>query len=237
MIYAKKYKTTKSHFHKALRKYGQENFEWAVLYESNDEDFCLNIMEPYMIRCHDSFKNGYNMTSGGEGSLDRKCSLETKLKQKNTMKNLYETTDLRQKIKNGTKEGMKKWWNSLSENEKHEYHKKLQNRNPSFLGKKHSLESKNKMSSSHLGKTMSKSMKEKTSKRMIGNKCAAGNTMEKNNGMRTKKNRDKVANSKIGRKRFNLPNGSFLYIYPEEFAKYNEIYYPSSSLLDKINGL
>jgi len=64
------------YFHRAIYKYGIENFKW--------EEMCccfdikgLNEMEVYFVTLCDSFKNGYNMTYGGNNSLH---SEETKQK-------------------------------------------------------------------------------------------------------------------------------------------------------------
>lgn len=60
-------KDDNSIFHKALRKYGAENFTWQVI------DFCnskkqIDGMERFYILKYKSFKpNGYNMTKGGDG--------------------------------------------------------------------------------------------------------------------------------------------------------------------------
>lgn len=61
-------------FHNAIRKYEPENFEWSILYQSDDSFHTLNIMEPLYILIYDSYLNGYNMTTGGEGSLNHKHS-------------------------------------------------------------------------------------------------------------------------------------------------------------------
>lgn len=52
----------------AFRKYSPENFLLEIIYQSKDKEHTLKIMEPYFIKEYNSFgKNGYNMTSGGEG--------------------------------------------------------------------------------------------------------------------------------------------------------------------------
>ena len=69
--------------YRAIRKYGIENFEWKVLYQSNDRDHTLNVIENKMILEHNThFKDGhgYNMTYGGEGTLGWIPSEETKRK-------------------------------------------------------------------------------------------------------------------------------------------------------------
>lgn len=55
------------YFHKAIRKYGVEAFDWQTLYEcDNIED--LNKAEIYYIQHYDTFENGYNLTLGGRNA-------------------------------------------------------------------------------------------------------------------------------------------------------------------------
>lgn len=54
-------------FYDSIRKHGWNNFDWSVIYQSQDRDHCLNIMEPQFIKEYDTFNCGYNMTEGGEG--------------------------------------------------------------------------------------------------------------------------------------------------------------------------
>jgi group I intron endonuclease len=58
--------------YRAMRKHGVENFVWEVIYQSKDRDHTLNEMERYFISEFNSFNNGYNMTLGGEGIFGRK---------------------------------------------------------------------------------------------------------------------------------------------------------------------
>lgn len=77
-------------FYKALRKYGWENFFWEVIYQSLDNNHCLNVMEPFFISEYKSYiwdqeSNGYNMTRGGDGVLGFICDERTKeLRRVNT---------------------------------------------------------------------------------------------------------------------------------------------------------
>lgn len=64
-------------FYNAIRKYGWEDFEWEVLYQSIDRDHTLNEMENYFIeqyRTYIHFEDccGYNMTLGGDGTFGYK---------------------------------------------------------------------------------------------------------------------------------------------------------------------
>ena len=62
----------------SIRKYGWDNFEWIVIYQSKDAKHTLNEIEPFFIREYNSYKNGYNMTIGGDGSIGYKHSDEMK---------------------------------------------------------------------------------------------------------------------------------------------------------------
>ena len=53
------------YFHKAIQKYGVENFEWEVIEQCKKKD--LDEREIYWIEYYDSFNKGYNCTRGGDG--------------------------------------------------------------------------------------------------------------------------------------------------------------------------
>ena len=65
------------YFHKAIRKYGAENFVWEVLAKCNTCDE-LNDMEKRFIREHGAFKVGYNRTIGGVGRPGYRHSAESR---------------------------------------------------------------------------------------------------------------------------------------------------------------
>lgn len=54
-------------FYDAIRKYGWDKFQWEILYQSEDKEHTLNVMETQFIREYNTFNQGYNMTEGGEG--------------------------------------------------------------------------------------------------------------------------------------------------------------------------
>lgn len=76
------------YFHRAIRKYGKENFIWEVLDFCDDEDD-LNYLEQEYIKMFDSYNNGYNLTKGGEGTSGRVFSEETRQKMRNAKKDKY----------------------------------------------------------------------------------------------------------------------------------------------------
>lgn len=64
-------------------KYGKENFQWEIIYQSLNKEHCLNEMETYFIKEYNSLiPKGYNMSEGGEGNkiFGWKHSIETKEK-------------------------------------------------------------------------------------------------------------------------------------------------------------
>ena len=67
-------------FYRAIRKYGWDNFEWSILYQSTDKQHTLNEMENHFICEYDSFTNGYNSTLGGDGCFGLILSPEARKK-------------------------------------------------------------------------------------------------------------------------------------------------------------
>lgn len=60
-------------FHRALKKYGKENFEWEIIDRAENENEILE-KEIYWIKflntcIHSKKSNGYNITMGGEGGV------------------------------------------------------------------------------------------------------------------------------------------------------------------------
>ncbi len=68
------------HFHKAIRKYGWENFDWEVIYETSDYDD-LKKCEIKLISEYNSYEKGYNKTFGGDGSPGKLQSEKNKKEQ------------------------------------------------------------------------------------------------------------------------------------------------------------
>ena len=58
---------SQTHFHRALRKYSKENFEWSIIHKCKTEKE-LNETEIHLIDKFDTLKNGYNLTLGGDGA-------------------------------------------------------------------------------------------------------------------------------------------------------------------------
>jgi group I intron endonuclease len=52
-------------FHPDVRRYGKDVFDVDVIFEYDDLDFTLDVMEPYFIDWYDTYENGYNTIRGG----------------------------------------------------------------------------------------------------------------------------------------------------------------------------
>ncbi len=82
-------KGSNCHFHRAIRKYGVNDFEWEIIEDNIQDESSLNEREIYWIRKLDVFNNGYNMTKGGEGASGLVFSEEHKRKISNANKGKF----------------------------------------------------------------------------------------------------------------------------------------------------
>ena len=97
-------------FHRAIKKYGFENFTYEVLMTIDLEDKQelkqkLDFFEKFYIRKYKTFENGYNMTAGGGGCLGFSHIVSEEAKEKlsiaHTGKKLSE--EHKKKISDGNK--------------------------------------------------------------------------------------------------------------------------------------
>lgn len=84
-------------FHRALRKYGSENFKWEILDESSGSFEILMEKEIGYISKFNTYKNGYNMTIGGDGAVGSIHSEKWKLQQSKRAKKFHEENEEHQK--------------------------------------------------------------------------------------------------------------------------------------------
>lgn len=89
--YAVKYNKPTSHWWRALTQYPPEAFEWQILYQSWDKEYCMNVMEDYFITEYDTYKSGYNSVRGGNAG-------EGLLKEKNGMFGKTHTVAVKQSL-------------------------------------------------------------------------------------------------------------------------------------------
>lgn len=90
-------KKPSNYFHKALKKYGESSFTWEII-EYCDSKKELDDMEFHYIKQYDSFRNGYNMTFGGEGTVGRKHSKAARLKMSKSRKGVLASEETKAKL-------------------------------------------------------------------------------------------------------------------------------------------
>lgn len=134
-------------FHKAIKKYGWENFKYEVLYKHDYLNYevlnnNLDIMEMYYISKYDTYKKGYNLNNGASD-----FSKETREKLSNALKGKPHSEEHNRKVglANKGKRPSQKCINFLKEYAK--------THSPWNKGKKWNEEAKRKMSESAKGRT------------------------------------------------------------------------------------
>jgi len=70
------------YFHKAIKKYGKQNFKWEELYVSSDEEDLYSKETFFIEKLNTRIPNGYNMTLGGDGLRGVIFSDEWRIKNK-----------------------------------------------------------------------------------------------------------------------------------------------------------
>jgi hypothetical protein len=134
-------------FYNAIKKHGWDAFVWDALYQSQDFEHTLKVMEPHFINEYRSWVgfedcNGYNITRGGEGTTGWKRSPE-----------LIESHKQQLKGRKQSKEHALKKYESAKKNNG--------GISPfSFTGRTHKDESKQKSRIAMLGKPKSDSHKQ-----------------------------------------------------------------------------
>lgn len=207
-------KNTQYPLYLAMNKYGIECFSISILEECNNK--FLDEREIQAIKLHKSHISecGYNLTLGGDGTsgwkfkpgaksgrnnsfYGRKHSLETKKKISNAL--IKRSDIIGRKNPRVIRNSDGKIANPLSKKEKgkrisdalKKLNKKWQPGTHPMLGKKHSDDSRQKMSESHKGKKHSKESRIKMSLSQKGIK----------KGKQSKEHREKLRNTRIGKAR------------------------------------
>jgi group I intron endonuclease len=114
-------------FYRAIRKYDWSNFFWEIIFQSEDKDYTLQKEKDFIIE-YDTYSNGYNSTFGGEGVFG--LVLSDRSKQKIRKGNQIPKPQTKEHIEKRI-DSMKKYY------ENHEW---------PMTGKKHSEETKQKIS-------------------------------------------------------------------------------------------
>lgn len=152
-------------FHKAIKKYGKENFDWEIV-ERCRSKIDLDLAEEWYIRYYKTFVAfdsccGYNCTFGGEGRVGWVPSNETRKKISKANKGRIVSLETRKrmsKLRKGIKRGpfseehkrniakTKKGKWAGKENPKYRKGYLIQGKNNGMFGKKHSKETREKIS-------------------------------------------------------------------------------------------
>lgn len=69
-----------SKLYNSMQKYSRDVFSIEEIYCSKNIEYTLKVIEPMLIKEFDSYRTGYNTSTGGEGRLNVVVSLETRKK-------------------------------------------------------------------------------------------------------------------------------------------------------------
>jgi group I intron endonuclease len=119
-------------FHKAIRKYGWDNFDWEILFQSENYQITID-KEVELIEKNETKIKGYNLTLGGEGQKERNVSLETRNKMSQNHANMK-------------KENNPFWKNKHTLESKKMMSESLKGKSSPLKGKKLSKEHRDKLS-------------------------------------------------------------------------------------------
>lgn len=166
-------------FHRAIRKYGADSFEWSVLAEEENEDDLFETEQAVIKMKRAKAPNGYNLTDGGEGKTGWKMPDEVKQKIGSGNRGKERSPELRKRLSEAvrgfrhTEEAKRKIGEAsskrkrrrLTEEEKRNISEKLKGRHPSdetreklrlrkgtFSGHVHTEETKQRISRNRKGK-------------------------------------------------------------------------------------
>lgn len=143
-------KCRKYKFHRAIRKYGEENFTveevmWVEAPTKKELKAKLDFLERHFIQRYDTKRSGYNSTDGGDGTIG-----------------LQRSAEWRRKIS----EKLKGHPGALKGKHHSEESKRLMSENRK--GKRLSEETKLKLSKAHKGKVLTEEWKDKIRKSTLG---------------------------------------------------------------------
>jgi group I intron endonuclease len=89
---------------RAISKYGIDNFEFSILYQSLNRDHTLDEMEQHFIDEFDTIANGYNMRVGGQWAhSDYQTAEEVKAKISKIVREKMQCPEIRRKISEANK--------------------------------------------------------------------------------------------------------------------------------------
>lgn len=132
----------KTTLYSAIQSYGWENFEWNIIELCSENE--LNDKEIYWINYYNSMSpNGYNMKNGGDGGITSEISLKIWERRRENGTDIM-SEEQKEKIKSNSRV-----W---TDEEKIKKSEEMSGEKNPFYGKKHSEETKRKLSESHKNK-------------------------------------------------------------------------------------
>ena len=164
-----RYGNDKSYIDRSIKKHGEDAFDFNILLECDETQLCSE--EHKFIKLFGTYKEGYNLTWGGEIAISKSPEIRKKISQAN-------------KGRKHTEESKKK----MSEARKG----KCKGENHPMYGKHHSEETKEKLRQINLGKKLSEETKKKMSEAQKGRILSEEeyflliNRNKTNNGMKGK---------------------------------------------------
>lgn len=134
-----------------IRKFGKDIFERIIIEDNILTEEMLSIKEIYYIEKYDTFNNGYNLTKGGDGGghwIYKKTKEEklriSEIKRNANIGRIFTEETLRKMSE--AKKGK-----PLTEDHKKKISKSQSGENHPWYGRKHSIDTKLKMSNSRIG--------------------------------------------------------------------------------------
>lgn len=168
-------KGSQQYFHRALRKYGFDAFEWTELIEDEEDEFLCFMERRWIKQLGTLTPNGYNLMTGGEGA---KHSEESKLKVSIGNKGKKRSEEFKRRVsevhtgRKDTEEtrlkriaSQRKMW----ENPTPEMIEQAKSRGRKTRGRKQSLEERAMRSAAQVGHPVSDETKAKLSASLKGN--------------------------------------------------------------------
>lgn len=136
---------------KIAKKYGKETFTKIILEDNILDENLLCIKEKYYIEKYNTFKNGYNLSEGGDGGGS--WLIKKTKKEKERISNIKREKNLGRKFSKETLEKMSlaKKGKPLTEEHKKNISFSQSGENHPWFGRKHTEESKRKMSETRKG--------------------------------------------------------------------------------------
>lgn len=136
---------------KIAKKYGKEIFTKIILEENITDENLLSIKEKDYIKKYNTFKNGYNLSEGGDGGgswINKKTN-----KEKERISNIKREKNLGRKFSKETLEKMSLAKKGIPLTEKHKRNISFSQsgENHPWFGRKHSEETKRKISETRKG--------------------------------------------------------------------------------------